>query len=249
MRKKCIWALLAVLLVSLACESQDLSLEIKEQQISRGNGVYAFNSQTILQSLAQGKMNVFALQSATPESSQADSPPVRWSQTDFFRVAQAFHESVWQEPMKSWKLNDIFFRLRCEYAPLGPQFVSFKMFKTARIREANSRLERNIDIRPQQNQASWTGIEYYPERSRWPSLDLAQIKILAEQALHIAESHGGQEARLTIENKCDIFGSLVAGLRDNDWRVSYSGEPDVRLFEMNIDEQTGEYKITHQKTE
>jgi hypothetical protein len=247
MRKQYIWALLVVLLASSACDAQDFSLEIKEQQISGGNGVYAFDSQTVLQSMAQGKMNVFTLQSATPESPQPDLPPVRWSQSDFYRIAQALHESIWREPIEGWKLNQILFRVKCVDAPLGPQFVGFKMFKTARIREANSRLERNVYVEPRQNQAGWTGIEYYPERFRWSSLDLAQVKIPAEQALQIAESQGGRETRLAVENKCEIFGSLVAGVRNNDWQISYSGERLALLFEINVDEQTGEYKITHRK--
>ncbi len=244
MRKRHFGWILLVMLASSCRWSPDWSLETHEQQISEGNGVYAFDSQMILQSLAQGKTNVFTLQSATPESPRADLPLVQWGQADFYRVAQAFHEFVWQEPMESWKLKGIFFRLRCEYAPLGPQFVSFTIFKTTRIRQVDSRLERNVYVEPQQDQVSWIGIEYYPERFRWSSFDLAQVKIPAERALQIAESQGGREARLAVDNKCDIYGSLVANLSNSDWELRYSGERAVLLFGINIDEQTGEYKIT-----
>jgi len=241
------WAVLIVVIASLACEAQDFSPEIKEEQISSGEGVYTFDSQTILQSLAQSETSVFTLQLSTPESPRTGLPPVQWSQVDFYRIAQAFHEFAWQEPIESWKLNELFFKLDCEHAPLGPQFMSLDLFKSVHVRQTNSRLWRAIFIKPQQNQVSWIGIEYYPERSRWSSLDFAQIKIPAEQALQIAESQGGQEARLAAENKCWIDGALVAGLRDNDWRIAYTGEGLVRLFEINIDEQTGTYKIVYPK--
>ena len=143
MRKRHLWWILFVILASSCRWSPNWSLETHEQQVSSGDGVYAFDSTTILQSLAQGKKNLFTPQSATQEPSKSDLPPVQWSQTDFYRVAQAFHELVWQESMEGWKLRDIFFRLKCEYAPSGPQFVNFAIFKTTRTRQVDSRLERN----------------------------------------------------------------------------------------------------------
>jgi hypothetical protein len=242
------WVLFVVLMINGCSWSQDWSLETHEQEISGGEGDYTFDAQTILQSLARGKANVFTLQPAVQEPPKASLPPVQWSQADFYRIAQAFHESVWQEPIESWKLKLLLFKLGCEHAPLGPQFVSFKLFRTTLTRQVSSRLERNLYIEPQQNQASWIGIEYYPERFRWSSFDLAQVKIPAEQALQIAEKHGGQEVRSAVENRCWILGQLAAGIMNNNWQISYTGEELVPLLTIYVDEQTGEYKVTYRKT-
>lgn len=249
MRKRRIWWLLLVVFVINGCSwSQNWSLETHEQQLSAGKGIYAFDPQTILQSLARGEVNTFTLRSATQAPPSAELPAVQWSQADFYRITQAFHESVWKEPIESWKLNLLLFKLDCVYAPLGPQFVGFKLFRTTLKGQVSSRLERNIDIEPQQNQVSWIGIEYYPERFQWSSFDLAQVKIPAERALQIAEKQGGQEVRSAAENKCWIIGQLAAGVMNNDWQISYTGEGLVPLLTIYIDEETGEYKVTYRKT-
>lgn len=247
--QKCRWSLLLTALVSLTWVLQDCSLETKEQGISRGRGYYAIEAQTILESLDRGEMDVFAPQLATPETTPADLLPVQWSQADYYRIAQTFHQFVWQDPMESWELYDLFFRLDCEYASLGPQYASFTLFKTVRVRERDSRLERTLFIKPLQNQIWWIETEYYPDVFSLSPLDLSQIKIPAETALQIAERHGGQEARLAAANECLIFEQLVAGVRDNNWRVSYSAGRETTLFEVHIDEQTGEYTVIHSEAE
>jgi hypothetical protein len=88
----------------------------------------------------------------------------------------------------------------------------------------------------------------YPERSRWRTLDLAQLKIPAEQALQIAETWGGHLERWKVEDRCDISGILIAGEKDNDWRIRYYPQ-DIGglLFEIQVDEQTGKTKVTYPK--
>lgn len=239
MRKRRIRCLL--FLVSIAGLSCGSLFTMKEEQaISSDAATYTIDAQTILQSLDQTNIDVFKLEMATPESTPERLPSVRWSQTDYYRVAQAFHEFVWQESLDKWKLNLIFFRLDCTDAALGPQMMSFDMFRMDKTREGDSRIDRSIYIWPQQNQLHWSEAEYYPVRFRKSVLDLTKVEIMAEEALRIAEEHGGRNARLASNNTCVISGHLGADTRYNGWLVSYRGEGSITLFEVVIDERTGE---------
>lgn len=235
--------LITIILVATLFGCRFFSME-NEEQVSSDEGAYAIDSQTILQSLTNGDTQVFTSLTATPDATpQTNLPPVHWSQANYFQIAQAFNEMKWKESLDSWKFNDIFFRLDCDFVSLGPQFASFKIFKTIHTREEDSRLVHYIHIDPQQDRVSWGKTEYYPQVDNWSYLDLTKIKIPVEGALNIAENNGGQQARLAVNNNCNIFISMVAGLRDNDWQVWYSGNGSDKLFIIEIDEQSGEYQI------
>jgi len=247
MQIRCVCALLALLLLSAACGDEfSTGIGINEVAMSEEMGAYSFDAQTVRQSLTADQSDTFTqLPEFIVAPQWTEAPPVQWYQADFYRVAQALHQLVWQEPLEDWKINQVFFRLRCAEAADGPQFMSFNLFKTVRIRQANSRLKRRINVEPQRNQISWIGGEYYPERFRWPALDLTQIKIPAEQALQIAETFGGGVARWKVEDRCDIFGTLAAGAKDNSWLIRYSGNIGGLLFEIQVDAQTGKTKIMY----
>lgn len=244
LKRKIKLVLLITILAGVLFGCRFFSME-NEQLVSYQEGAHTMDSQTILQSLANGNTRVFTLLTATPDATPQDTlSPVHWSQADYLQIAKAFHEMQWKEPLGNWKLRSFIFRIDgCENAPLGPQFVSFKFFKIVHTREEDSRLVHNIYIHPRQNLVEWGDAEYFPQVEQWSYLDLMKIEIPAEQALRIAESQGGQQARLTVEkDKCWILGELVAGIRNNNWEISYlSGQTTV--FEINIDKQTGEYQI------
>jgi len=253
MRKWFICVLPAMVLLTAACVDPYV-LETKESYLSGEEGSYGFDSQTVLHALAQGNTNIFTPEATTTGLPQPDVPPVQWSQADFYRVAEAFHEFMWQDPMERWHLHRLAFTVECEDAPFGPQSVSLTLFRTLRIRQdrANTRFERYIYVEPRANEISWIEASYFPDIFSMSSVDPVQIRIPAEQALQIAESQGGREARLAAENNCTIFGSLVGGVRrdvgKSDWLIRYSGEGESLPFEITIDEQTGEYEVTYSKT-
>jgi hypothetical protein len=249
MQKRCVKrVLLMALVTSLICGLSGCDYG-KEVEFSGEEGSYVIDGQAILQALDQGEINIFVSQEATPEVAPADLPPVEWGQDDYYRIAQAFHKFAWQEPMDSWGLHQLLFRLDCEDASFGPQFTSFYLFKVVRIRNDDSRLERHIYVKPQQNQVSWIGAGYNPDSFHLEALDLAQVNIPAEEALRTAENNGGREIRLAVENKCHIIGSLTAGGKYRNWLVSYTGERSRQLLWVTIDEQTGEHEIIYSNSE
>jgi hypothetical protein len=237
---------LALLLLSSACGDEfSTGIGINEEEMSSNEGDYTFDAQAVLRSLAEGQKNVFTPEAVTPMSGETEAPSVKWRQADFYRITQAFHEVIWQEPIEAWQLNTMVFSVPCVDAQAGPQALELRLFRSVRTRQANSRLERTLFLRPQQNRISWSEREIWPERFRWQTLDLARIKIPAEQALQIAETWGGHLERWKVEDRCNISGILMAGQRGNDWRIRYEADIGGLLFEIQVDEQTGKTKIIY----
>lgn len=237
-----------VILAILVCLTlTSLVSKQQEERVSSNEGTYSFNSQTILQSLAQGNMNVFALQMATPSPSPTNLSGIQWRQTDYISLANAFNQFTQKGTLDAWSMKRLSSGLDCKYAPLGPQDMTFNLFKTVHVSQGDSRLERNLYLQPQQNLISWDEEEYHPYLEGQLSFDLVQIKIPAEKALQIAEMEGGKKARLTVNNICQIVLSITAGSENDNWRISYLGYHGDSLFEIAIDKQTGEYKIIYSK--
>jgi hypothetical protein len=220
-----------------------------EREVSSGEGTFAIDPATILESLAQGKMDIFTSLSGTPEA-----PPlmpveaVEWSQADYFQIAEALHEFVWKESWQDWKVNRLVFRLDCEHANKGPQQLSIVLYKIVQLREEESRFVRDIFIMPMKRSVEWSEAELQPVQENWESIDLEQIKVPAEAALQIAEANGGSEARSAIGNACDIYIRLFEPVADG-WRVEYAADKDSdNVFMIFVDPLTGEFKIISPKT-
>src|SRR5512138_1606635 len=76
---------------------------------------YMISPDSILQSLTEGKQDVFSPLDTEPqqfESSQHEW--ITWHQSDFLQVAEAAHKKVWNEPLDEWKVNFAFFSVRCD---------------------------------------------------------------------------------------------------------------------------------------
>ena len=205
---------------------------------------YTIDPDTILDSLAQGKKDVFTLQTATPEAELPPaSEPVHWSQSDFYRIAQALHEYVWNESVEEWYLPDMEFGMDCQGAFDGPQYGRFVFYKFVHIREQESRIEHDIYILHQENTVRVFETEYYPRLETWQNIDWAKVKISVTDALQIAERNGGYEARSNENNECKISLALAPGSKYEGWQVMYTGNNRTRLFDIHINTLTGEYKI------
>ncbi|MFL7791835.1 MAG: hypothetical protein AB8I69_06820 [Anaerolineae bacterium] len=244
MRKDIRWILFAVLTGGLGCGLYGCGEYPGETSLYYKEEYYAIDAQTLLPALEQGDTNLFALQAATPEPTQRDLPPVQWSQADYYRVAQAFHEFVWQESMDGWELSKMSFRTNCADLSYGPQRAIFTVFRITRSRKQDSRLEHTIYIEPRQNLVRGSETEIYPSQRRIASLDLVEMRISAKEALDIAESNGGKEARSAVGDDCVIDIDQDIGIKYRGWLVRYSGKGSA-LFWINIDTQTGEYEIIY----
>jgi hypothetical protein len=232
--------LIAALSLTFACQAFSFGKEV-----SRKEAYYMIEPNTILDSLAQGTVNVFTPQVATPNpESSMQGELVVWNQSDYFRVAQALHEFVWNESLEEWDLDGMSFGMDCKDADYGPQYASFKFYKVVQIRERESRIVHDIHIFPAANSVWWTEVEYYPKLANWDSLDQTQIKVSVNDALQIAETNGGSEARLAVNNECKFVASIPIWEYEG-WNLTYTS--DAKLFDINIDPRTGEYQIISPK--
>lgn len=178
--------------------------------------------------------------------------PVTWKQKDYLFIAEAFHEFVRNESMDTWKLNDVVFRLECKDVSFGLQLGSFTLSKIISDQGTPYRWVRYITIDPTENEILFTEEEYHPAgyftgMKEWPSVDLAQVKISAEEAVQIAENAGGAKSRNDAVNNCGIFETFdVQGKNyPNNWAITYSAHDEhfTTLFEVYVDGSTGEYKL------
>lgn len=234
--------LIVILVLAVACQLFSFG---KEEEISRKEADYTIDPNTILEALAQGTTDVFTPQVVTPEvETSVQSKPVQWSQSDYFRVAQALHEFVWSESLNEWNLDGMAFGMDCKDADYGPQYADLRYYKIDHTRERESRIVHDIHIVPMEHSVWWTEIEYYPKLANWGNLDQKQIKVSVNDALQIAEANGGREARLAVNNKCK-FVAIIPIWEYNGWNLTYTG--NTQLFNINIDPVTGKYDVTDSK--
>jgi hypothetical protein len=249
------WALLlvmCVILFGLVCVASVyrwptvFTLE-EEQRISYEELTYQIEPSTLIQSLQQGRPDVFILNTATPEviAQQADIP-VPWKQVDYYDIAKSFSQSVLHDPLDNWKLRKMFFDGSCKNISIGFQVGGVAVFRSEQIRERSSRVIRHIQIFAKESQMYYASEEIYPQLWQWQALDLAQINISAEKAIEIAENAGGAAFRKKYDNRCYIYNSIEAEGKYRGWWVHYRANDNYSLtFDVVVDPLTGEYKIIH----
>jgi hypothetical protein len=235
--------LLAVIVVSLS-SCRYFSNEY-EKRVSTSDGGYTINPDTIIDALQYNQSDIFTKQTMTPSAESSVSvEPVEWSQEDYYRIAQALHEFVWNDSISNWKINQVLYRMDCENTHNGPQMAHFRLFRIALVRDEETRIVHEISIRPLENSVEWVESEFFPIVEQWESFEWKQFKTTASDAIQIAEENGGYEARYSVDNQCVIFISAPRTQDNDNWRVSYSADRDIEdIFIINIDTFTGEYKI------
>lgn len=249
MKTKIRWFAVLIFLVlgSLSCqwlEKIALSINGKETKVSGSRALYTIDSKTILQALGRGDENIFTYVGEEYEEDNPETvflPPVEWKQAEYMDVAQTFFTIVRDEIMSDWSVGEMNFSQTCEDAVLGPQAMYFHLYKVTQTdKEHESRFEMAFDIAAKEQRVKFLEWEMYPNLGAGPSIDLAEIKIPAEDVLRIAEDYAGKEARLSVDNVCRIDLEIIAGQQDNNWLVTYMGYHGDVLVGLIIDSKTGE---------
>ena len=127
----------------------------------------------------------------------------------------------------------------CGYNPIGFDLVKFIYTKFV---DSQMYIAREIDIYPLDE-----GVSVAEEGNLQKpifgleGINLDKLKITADDALRIAEENGGIDARLAVDNQCDI--SISSS--EHNWYVRYSIQASTNstIFEMTINSYTGKYKI------
>lgn len=206
------------------------------------SGNVSFDSTSILRDLSLGRSDVFMPIDTTPApSSPLSSASVNWSQRDYLSVANALHVDVWNEPISSWKLNYMVFRTGCKLVADGPQAASFSIWTNVGLGFDQRRIEHRIDIDPLYDWAAWSDVRYSAAIDPWPAIDTRKLGITADDALGLAEEHGGMDFRLAHNDKCTVYETLAphAQGRSYVWDVRYSGSNAQDALDLQIDAITG----------
>ena len=218
--------------------------KINKTTLSHHNGVFGFNSQSIQQEIASGKTELFSLLPGETDYATAipDLPPVKFTSSDYLQTIAAFdrylsEKNLAEQITGQWTYNDVTYSLDCEDVSYGPQKVSLHLIKPSG--KSQVRVERFVYIYPDRNRIEWREILYDTDEYL-PSFDYSKVKIPVEDALEIAEKHGGQVFRDAENNQCfivlDIHGDEIY------WNISYTGNGNE--FKIFVDTETGDVKIS-----
>jgi len=206
----------------------------------KDTGLFKINPETILASLDQGDTGVFL-----PDSRSLDdryngpalyTGPILWSQADNLTIVNALNKYVWKDTLDNWRLYSMAFNVDCQDNLSGLPGGNFQYFKTIFDKGKVIDIWREVEIAPEYSWVAWGGsAKFAHPLLGWESIDLSRLKVTAEDAIRIAEEHGGREARSKIQNKCSIHLSLVpAGHKG--WWVNYGYSSGFGIL---IDSSTG----------
>jgi len=215
----------------------------KERIVSDEEGVYAIDSQTLLQDLRSNNTNVFEYlpNGNLITSPETDLPPVHWTEADYLFIADHFNQYVSNDSLENWEYYSIAYGMDCDDFTYCPQWATFRIVKYIFSNDNKVRLERHLYIYPDEKRIGWaeTGYESVFSHS---SFKREQVKVSLEEALKIAEKQGGKNFRLSENNECKIFSDIViTGNRDGNWQVQYKSTDNQ--FVIDINKETGEYRI------
>ncbi len=238
------WLICPILVSLIASLTFSCGILDPETMVYSKNEYFSIDPGTILAALDQGKTDVFTPQDKTPfEASPTLGTPVHWSTSDYFRIAAALHELLWGESLETWQLDRMSYGMDCAYLHNGPQDANIEFFKEARMNDRESRFVSELIIEPRRNSVVGHITKYSPQRVRWQVIDQTEFKISFEDALQIAELNGGAEARLAVENACEI--SIILNPDEfyyQGWQVEYFNTAGDTLVLNCIDPLTGELK-------
>jgi hypothetical protein len=203
-------------------------------------GLFRINPETILTSLDEENADVFL-----PDSRSLDDRvmgPILYEkstlqrQSDYLKIARALDNFVWGGTLDDWNLLWMIFNANCQDNFTGLTGGVFQYFKTVFEKGRIAYTWREIEIDPEYAYVAWgDGAEFAHPLLGYKSINLSRIKVTAEEAIRIAEVNGGKEARLEVQNRCNIH-LLLLPERFRGWVINYQSSD----FEIQIDPYTGE---------
>jgi hypothetical protein len=203
---------------------------------------YSFDPETILAGLKQGESNVFQ---PLPVDAYFDDNDVynpglfSWQQQDFLMTSNALYQFASNNTLKGWRVHGWWFHRECAGNLIGFDSARIAYFNPDRGENPTMGEHTAIEVNLASKMITWGENQSFESDSLfgWQSFDPAQIKITAEDALRIADEHGGKEARRALENQCTIWVDLYTN--KNLWEVTYIGS----TFEVAVDPYSGHYEI------
>lgn len=208
-------------------------------------GAYQMDSSKTLMDLNNGVNDILTPVSyeSSLESSGNDSQ-VKWSFSDYLKVANVVKLQTWHDEMKEWSIYRMNFYTDCNDSVNGFFMGDFIYFRPTTTELGNVYEAREVWISSQQGRVAWGAGNYYPKPLfGWSEIDLDQI-ISAGDALQIAENNGGKIARLEVNNVCDMFLSYNPNINSDNWILTMSHYNQLpNIFEIEINPYTGKFRV------
>ncbi len=252
---------ITITLVALACISicagtayqlNYLYLREKEQTYGsypsfvsdpNGSAQYEIDPETILLSLDQDGTEIFHPVSTIPEDDLHLNPgSFPWMQSDYLKIANALVQTKLSEGLNDWEVLGMYFKKECSDTHKGFDAGSVIYFK---INSGNNRVSDylhyqtiTVEVYPLFKKAVYDEAHFPRPLFGWTGINMSNLKITADDALQIVEELGGKEARLKVNNVCNIS-ILNSPLFPRNWRVSY----DTALFDVSVDLYSGKAKV------
>lgn len=212
----------------------------REELIDASEEAYRFNPQNILTQSGNVPFVQIPFQENLSESSSAT---MLWPQEKYLQLINLFMKNILREDMNTWQLIDIGSSRFCSDEETGLSNFGVTLQKSVPFVDGPHRKEVSISLELQTGMVILLRREYAPDEGGERTIRWDDIKISAEQALEIADQHGGIAVRQALDNQCRVIISLKAGIMKNDWWVYYAPINDLSVFEMAVDEKTGNYHI------
>lgn len=200
------------------------------------SGVYKIDANTILEAIDHDQ--VFFPPDANAFSDSITKGKLEWGQAEYLRVANAFFEFVWREPLdKNWSIERMVFNTSCKENPADFESATFIFYQQIFQQRELRYKARVIEILPLDGKILWGGGNTFHRPVFGTKVfDLDELKISADEVLNIAEENEGKAMRQSFQNDCELY--LVLG--GKDWLVVYNPEvSDSQKLEINIDPYTG----------
>lgn len=194
---------------------------------------YTIDPNTIIPSLDNGTINVFSPAPEVGDFLPDNTAYFQWHQSDFIKIASALNRFAGKDNIDDWKIVFVYLISECEDKGNGFSSGTFFLYRTTWIQGQPQYEVREISIHPRASIVAWGSGTYASPMHG--SIPLDKFKITAEQALMIAEEHGGRQIRANKKYRCSV--SVMGEARH--WRVMYDSA------EYLIDAYTGEITDIH----
>ncbi len=209
---------------------------------------YLFDPITILPSLDSSKSDIFYPAPAEPSEgwsliTHADT--YRWTQDDYFKVANALHEYIWDETLFDWHLIYGSFTInQCVDIFGNIDTASLSYFR----KKDGAESVHGFWIDPSRGLIT-AGNGYSMDKGKIININKMVVKDL-DSALLISENVGGVNAREILKDRGCYISALFApyvlqapfNTYDWGWRIYYG-----QVFGVEIDPYTSEYNVLKQR--
>jgi hypothetical protein len=190
---------------------------------------------TLLASLDKNPADVF-LPEPDMSMQKVYDKPISWSQANYATITEKLAAYVWQDALTDWMLFRMDFGTSCQDVPVGFDTADYIYFRTTLIGGRWQYVARAISITPQYGDAATGDNTNFPRPILgWKYIRPDSVRVTAETALQKAELEGGEAARRSMQNQCQIHVIMYPNLYGHsNWKIVYGGNSNAKGFQTII---------------